>query len=153
MPLVREDDLVASVADALQYISYYHTPDFIAAMGRAYELEQSAPARDAIAQILTNSRLCAEGHRPICQGFLAKVRDPRLKKCKQARFCPGVDTGYHLPYATLLTQAQPPAPLAANVLDEKAARVKHDAERTPKTLPTRIALHVHDCQINTCKLF
>jgi fumarate hydratase class I len=67
MSLVREDDLIASVADALQYISYYHTPDFIAAMGRAYALEQSAPARDAIAQILTNSRLCAEGHRPICQ--------------------------------------------------------------------------------------
>src|SRR5277367_6535752 len=67
MSLVREDDLIASVADALQYISYYHTPDFIAAMGRAYELEQSAAARDAIAQILTNSRLCAEGHRPICQ--------------------------------------------------------------------------------------
>lgn len=67
MSLVREDDLVASVADALQYISYYHTPDFIAAMGRAYALEQSPPARDAIAQILTNSRLCAEGHRPICQ--------------------------------------------------------------------------------------
>ena len=67
MSLVREDDLIASVADALQYISYYHTPDFIAAMGRAYELEQSPAARDAIAQILTNSRLCAEGHRPICQ--------------------------------------------------------------------------------------
>src|SRR5476651_446738 len=67
MSVIREQDLVASVANALQYISYYHTPDFIRAMGRAYELEQSAAARDAIAQILTNSRLCAEGHRPICQ--------------------------------------------------------------------------------------
>jgi fumarate hydratase class I len=67
MSLIREDDLVTSVADALQYISYYHTPDFIGAMGRAYELERSPAARDAIAQILTNSRLCAEGHRPICQ--------------------------------------------------------------------------------------
>jgi fumarate hydratase class I len=67
MTLIREDDVVASVADALQYISYYHTPDFIRAMGRAYALEQSPAARDAIAQILTNSRLCAEGHRPICQ--------------------------------------------------------------------------------------
>ena len=67
MTLIREDDLIASVADALQYISYYHTPDFIRAMGRAYEIEQSPAARDAIAQILTNSRLCAEGHRPICQ--------------------------------------------------------------------------------------
>jgi fumarate hydratase class I len=67
MSMIREDDLVGSVADALQYISYYHTPDFIEAMGRAYAVEQSGPARDAIAQILTNSRLCAEGHRPICQ--------------------------------------------------------------------------------------
>jgi fumarate hydratase class I len=67
MAVIREDDLIASVADALQYISYYHAPDFIAAMGRAYEREQSPAARDAIAQILTNSRLCAEGHRPICQ--------------------------------------------------------------------------------------
>src|SRR5271166_3947976 len=67
MSLIREDDVIASVADALQYISYYHTPDFIRAMGRAYAVERSPAARDAIAQILTNSRLCAEGHRPICQ--------------------------------------------------------------------------------------
>ena len=67
MSEIREQDVIASVADALQYISYYHTPDFIRAMGRAYAVEQSPAARDAIAQILTNSRLCAEGHRPICQ--------------------------------------------------------------------------------------
>src|SRR5580698_9000377 len=67
MTVIREADVIASVADALQYISYYHTPDFIRAMGRAYEVEQSSSARDAIAQILTNSRMCAEGHRPICQ--------------------------------------------------------------------------------------
>jgi fumarate hydratase class I len=67
MAVISASDLIESVADALQYISYYHSPDFIAAMGRAYELEQAPAARDAIAQILTNSRLCAEGHRPICQ--------------------------------------------------------------------------------------
>src|ERR1700685_3651403 len=67
MSVIREEDVIASVADALQYISYYHTPDFIRAMGRAHEVEQSPAARDAIAQILTNSRMCAEGHRPICQ--------------------------------------------------------------------------------------
>jgi len=67
MSVIREEDVIASVADALQYISYYHTPDFIQAMGRAYALEKSPSARDAIAQILSNSRLCAEGHRPICQ--------------------------------------------------------------------------------------
>jgi fumarate hydratase, class I len=67
MSVIREDDVIASVADALQYISYYHTPDFIQAMGQAYAVEKSPAARDAIAQILTNSRMCAEGHRPICQ--------------------------------------------------------------------------------------
>ena len=67
MKVIREADVIVSVADALQYISYYHTPDFIRAMGREYDVEQSPSARDAIAQILTNSRMCAEGHRPICQ--------------------------------------------------------------------------------------
>jgi fumarate hydratase class I len=58
---------VQSVADALQFISYYHPADYIAHLARAYEREQSPAAKDAIAQILTNSRLCAEGRRPICQ--------------------------------------------------------------------------------------
>ena len=64
---IKQEDLVQSIADALQYISYYHPKDYIQALGRAYEREQSLPAKDAIAQILTNSRMCAEGHRPICQ--------------------------------------------------------------------------------------
>src|SRR5881392_408300 len=67
MTTIRGADLTQSVADALQFISYYHPADYIRALGRAYEREQSAPAKDAIAQILTNSRMCAEGHRPICQ--------------------------------------------------------------------------------------
>src|ERR1051325_6699426 len=65
--VIRQDDVIQSVADALQYISYYHSPDFIAAMAQAYELEPSPAAKDAIKQILVNSRMCAEGHRPICQ--------------------------------------------------------------------------------------
>jgi fumarate hydratase class I len=67
MTTIKQEDLVQSIADALQYISYYHPKDYIQALGRAYEREQSLPAKDAIAQILTNSRMCAEGHRPICQ--------------------------------------------------------------------------------------
>jgi len=67
MTTIRQQDLVQSVADALQYISYYHPRDYIQHLARAYEREQSPAARDAIAQILTNSRMCAEGHRPICQ--------------------------------------------------------------------------------------
>ena len=65
--VIRHDDLVESVAAALQYISYYHPADYIAHLARAYEREQGPAAKDAIAQILTNSRLCAEGRRPICQ--------------------------------------------------------------------------------------
>ncbi len=65
--IIRETDLIESVADALQYISYYHPMDYIEALGQAYEAEQGPAAKDAIAQILTNSRMCAEGHRPICQ--------------------------------------------------------------------------------------
>ena len=64
---IRQHDLVESVAAALQYISYYHPADYIAHLARAYEREESPAAKDAIAQILTNSRMCAEGHRPICQ--------------------------------------------------------------------------------------
>ncbi len=67
MTLIRQDDLIASVADALQFISYYHPVDFIQAMHRAYQRERNPGAKDAIAQILINSRMCAQGHRPICQ--------------------------------------------------------------------------------------
>ena len=67
MTTIRYADLVESVAGALQYISYYHPADYIAHLSRAYEAEQSPAAKDAIAQILTNSKMCAEGRRPICQ--------------------------------------------------------------------------------------
>ena len=67
MTIIKQDDLIQSVADALQFISYYHPVDFIQSLARAYEKEQSPAARDAIAQLLINSRMCAEGHRPICQ--------------------------------------------------------------------------------------
>jgi fumarate hydratase class I len=67
MTTIRQADLIESVAAALQYISYYHPADYISHLARAYEAEQSPAAKDAIAQILTNSRMCAEGHRPLCQ--------------------------------------------------------------------------------------
>ena len=67
MAVIRQDDLIESVAGALQFISYYHPVDFIKAMDQAYQREQNPAAKDAIAQILINSRMCAEGHRPICQ--------------------------------------------------------------------------------------
>ncbi|MDZ4812091.1 MAG: fumarate hydratase, partial [Pseudomonadota bacterium] len=67
MRTIKQEDFIQSVADALQYISYYHPVDYIRNLAAAYAREQSPAARDAIAQILINSRMCAEGHRPICQ--------------------------------------------------------------------------------------
>ena len=67
MTVIKQSDFIQSIQDALQHISYFHPLDYITALGDAYEKEQSPAAKDAIAQILTNSRMCAEGHRPICQ--------------------------------------------------------------------------------------
>ena len=77
MTIIRQNDFIQSIADALQYISYYHPKDYIDHLARAYEREQSPAAKDAIAQILTNSRMCAEGHRPICQDTGHRQRLPQ----------------------------------------------------------------------------
>jgi len=67
MTQIRQDDFIQSIADGLQFISYYHPTDYIQALAKAWEREESEAAKDAMAQILVNSRMCAEGHRPICQ--------------------------------------------------------------------------------------
>ena len=67
MTSIKQEDLIQSIADALQYISYYHPVDYIKNLAAAYEREESPAAKEAMAQILINSRMCAEGHRPICQ--------------------------------------------------------------------------------------
>ncbi len=67
MTIIRQEDFIKSIADAFQYISFYHPLDYIQALGKAYDREESPAAKDAIAQILTNSRMCAEGKRPLCQ--------------------------------------------------------------------------------------
>jgi fumarate hydratase class I len=91
MTVIKAADLIESVADALQYISYYHPMDYIKALGEAYKAEQGPAAKDAIAQILTNSRMCAEGHRPICQDtgivnvFVEWGMDCRLDDTERAR--------------------------------------------------------------------
>ena len=67
MTSIKQNDLIDSVEDALQFISYYHPLDFIQAVHEAWQREESQAAKDAMAQILVNSRMCAEGQRPICQ--------------------------------------------------------------------------------------
>jgi len=133
MVTIREEDLIESVADALQYISYYHPMDYIRALGEAYEAEQSPAARDAIAQILTNSRMCAEGHRPICQDtgivnvFVKWGMDCRLSdtsKPLQAVIDEGVRRAY----------LNPDNKLRASVLADPAFTRRNTRDNTPSVL-------------------
>src|SRR6267154_3485868 len=132
MTVIREADVIASVADALQYISYYHTPDFIRAMGRAYQVEQSPAARDAIAQILTNSRMCAEGHRPICQDtgivtiFVKWGQNCRLESERSLQQV--VDEGVRLAYL------HPDNRLRASILADPAFGRVNTKDNTPSVL-------------------
>jgi fumarate hydratase class I len=127
---IRQEDVVTSVADALQFISYYHPTDFIEAMGKAYELEQSAPAKDAIAQILTNSRMCAEGRRPICQdtGIVVafvrvgmNVRFPDATKSLVDMINEGVHRAY----------TYPDNKLRASILSDPAGARRNTQDNTP----------------------
>jgi len=133
MTTIRSEHLVQSVADALQFISYYHPRDYIQALGRAYEREQSPAAKDAIAQILTNSRMSAEGRRPICQDtgivnvFLKIGMDVRFEGIKgslEDAVNEGVRRGY----------MNADNPLRASVLDEADFGRRNTRDNTPAVI-------------------
>jgi fumarate hydratase, class I len=135
MSTIRREHLVQSVADALQFISYYHPADYIRALGRAYEREQSPAARDAIAQILTNSRMCAEGHRPICQD--TGIVNVFLKIGMQVRFDfedleKAVNEGVRRAYL------DPDNKLRASVLDESDFGRKNTKDNTPAVISVQM---------------
>ena len=127
--VIARDDLIQSIQDALQYISYYHPPDFIKAVAAAYDLEESSAARDAMAQILINSRMCAEGHRPICQDtgivnvFMSVGMDIRFESGESLEdmINEGVRRAYNLPDNVL----------RASVLEEPAGRRANTKDNTP----------------------
>ena len=137
MTAIREQDLVQSVADALQFISYYHPADYIRALGRAYEREISPAAKDATAQILTNSRMCAEGHRPICQDtgivnvFLKVGMSVRLEGFKGS-LEDAVNDGVRRAYL------DPDNKLRASVLDESDFGRKNTKDNTPAIINVQI---------------
>ena len=134
MTVIREDDVIASVADALQYISYYHTPDFIRAMGRAYEIEKSPAARDAIAQILTNSRLCALGHRPICQDTGIVVAF--VKVGMDVRWDARRDLGTMINEGVRRAYLQPENKLRASIVADPAFARANTRDNTPAVIHT-----------------
>jgi fumarate hydratase class I len=137
MTQIKQEDFISSVADALQYISYYHPADYIRNLARAYELEESTAAKDAIAQILINSRMCAEGHRPICQdtgivtifikvGMGVQFSDATLDL--QGMCDEGVRRAYN----------HPENPLRASVLADPAFSRKNTKDNTPAVVVTEL---------------
>ncbi len=134
---IRQEDFIRSVADALQYISYYHPPDYIRNLAAAYEREESKAAKDAIAQILVNSRMCAEGRRPICQDtgivtvFLEigmGVRWPDATMGVEDMANEGVRRAY----------LDPDNPLRASVLADPAGKRTNTRDNTPAVVNMRV---------------
>ncbi|MBI1809835.1 MAG: fumarate hydratase [Gemmatimonadetes bacterium] len=136
MTVIKQEDLIQSIQDALQHISYFHPVDYIRALGDAYEKEQSAAAKDAIAQILTNSRMCAEGHRPICQDtgivvvFLKVGMDVRwdAKMSLEQMVNEGVRRAY----------LQPDNVLRASIVADPAFSRKNTRDNTPAVIHTEL---------------
>lgn len=129
MTTIRAEDFISSIADGFQYISYYHPLDYITALGAAYEREESPAAKDAIAQILTNSRMCAEGKRPICQDtgiatvFLKIGMNVRFETDKSLQEL--VDEGVRRAYN------HPDNKLRASVLADPAGKRQNTKDNTP----------------------
>ena len=137
MKSIQQEHLIQSVADALQYISFYHSADFIRHMARAYEREQSPAAKDSIAQILTNSRLSYEGHRPLCQDtgianvFLKIGMDVRFEGFTGSRWpslADAVNEGVRRAYTN------PDNPLRASVLSDPIFTRKNTKDNTPAVI-------------------
>ncbi len=133
---ITKDDLIQSIEDSLQYISYYHPPDFIRAMTEAYEREESPAAKDAMEQILLNSRMCAEGHRPVCQDtgivnvFLSVGMDVHFDSDMSLEDM--VNEGVRRAYL------QPDNVLRASVLADPAGARVNTKDNTPAVIHTEI---------------
>ena len=136
MSLIKQEDIIQSIADALQFISYYHPVDYIQALGEAYAQEQSAPAKDAIAQILYNSRLCAEGHRPICQdtGIVVVFVEVGMNVQWEGKLSLDdmINEGVRQAYTN------PDNILRASVLADPAGKRQNTRDNTPAVIHTRI---------------
>ena len=129
MTVIRQEDFIASVAGALQYISYYHPVDYIKSLTVAYEKEQSNAAKDAIAQILINSRMCAEGHRPICQD--TGIVNAFVKVGMDVRFDATMDLQSMVDEGVRRAYLDPENKLRASVLADPAGARKNTRDNTP----------------------
>ncbi|WP_260291121.1 fumarate hydratase [Sedimenticola hydrogenitrophicus] len=136
MTTIKQDDLIQSIADALQYISYYHPADYIKALTGAWEKEESPAAKDAMAQILVNSRMCAEGHRPICQdtGMVTAM----LKVGMEVRWDAGMSLEEMVNEGVRQGYNNPDNVLRASVVSDPAGTRLNTRDNTPAVIHTRI---------------
>ena len=132
MTIIKQEDLIQSVADALQYISYYHPVDFIKGLAAAYEKEQSEAARDAIAQLLINSRMCTEGHRPICQD--TGVVTVFLKIGMNVQWDATMTVDEMCNEGVRRAYNHPDNKLRASILDDPAGARKNTQDNTPAVI-------------------
>ena len=135
-PTITKADFVASVADALQFMSYYHAVDFIQALGEAYEIEESPAAKDAIAQILTNSRMCAEGKRPICQDTGIVVAFVNVGTDLQWE--QGADVEAWVNEGVRQAYMLPENPLRASIVADPAGKRANTKDNTPAVVHVRL---------------
>ena len=131
MATIRQDDLIESVADALQFMSYYHPKDYIDAVHAAYEREESKAAKDAMAQILVNSRMCAEGRRPICQDTGIVVAFVRVGMNVSWEREPGTDIADMIDEGVRRAYNHPDNKLRASILADPAGARKNTGDNTP----------------------
>ena len=132
MTTIRQQDVIQSVADALQYISYYHPADFIKAVKEAYDREESKSAKDAMAQILINSRMCAMGHRPICQdtGIVTVV----VKVGMDVRWDADMSLTDMINQGVREAYTHPDNILRASILDDPDGARKNTGDNTPAVI-------------------
>jgi fumarate hydratase class I len=135
-PTITKADFVASVADALQFMSYYHPVDFIQALGEAYAIEESPAAKDAIAQILTNSRMCAEGKRPVCQDTGIVVAFVNVGT--DVQWEQGADVEAWVNEGVRQAYMLPENPLRASIVADPAGRRANTKDNTPAVVHVRL---------------
>ncbi|MBK8325050.1 MAG: fumarate hydratase [Betaproteobacteria bacterium] len=129
MATIRNEDLIQSVADAFQYISYYHPADYIRGLAKAYEREESPAAKDAMAQILINSRMSAEGHRPICQDTGIAIAFVRVGM--DVRWEGGMTLQQMVDEGVRRAYTDKDNPLRASVLSDPDGKRKSTGDNTP----------------------
>jgi len=137
MAVIRQDDFIQSIADGFQFISYYHPVDYIRALTAAYEREQAPAAKDAIRQILVNSRLCAEGHRPICQDTGICVVSLRVGM--DVRWDARLDVNAMVNEGVRRAYLDPDNKLRASIMADPAGKRTNTGDNTPAVVHVELA--------------